>query len=117
VKRIDIGANLTDGMFRGEYNNKKVHLDDLVSVIKRARDVGVEKIIITSGNLKDVEESIKLALTDDCLYTTVGVHPTRCLEFESNPDQYLNSLMEVYKSAPTKFVAVGEFGLGRLLVF
>ena len=34
---VDIGANLTDGMFRGEYHGKKVHREDLARVLLRAR--------------------------------------------------------------------------------
>ena len=56
VPMIDIGANLLDPMFRGIYREKQKHEDDFNIMLQRAFDVGVEKIIITSGNK---EEAIK----------------------------------------------------------
>jgi len=33
--------------------------------------------MITAGTLSEIPHALKLAETDDCFYTTVGVHPTR----------------------------------------
>ena len=38
---IDVGANLTDGMFRGEYHGKTYHDPDLDVVLRRGWDAGV----------------------------------------------------------------------------
>lgn len=53
--------------------------------------------------------------TDD-LYSTVGVHPTRCSEFDAHPAgpaDYLARLLEIGQrgKAAGKIVAVGELGL------
>lgn len=37
---IDIGANLTDGMFQGLYHGKRYHAADLSQVLQRAYDAG-----------------------------------------------------------------------------
>ena len=103
---VDIGANLTDGMFRGEYHGKKVHREDLARVLLRARDAGVETVVVTAGTLEEAEEAVRLAETRDprggsgdvsvaaasesartpALFTTAGVHPTRCDAFEDSGD-------------------------------
>ena len=38
---IDIGANLTDGMFQGVYHGSRKHTADLKDVLQRAFDAGV----------------------------------------------------------------------------
>jgi TatD DNase family protein len=45
------------------------------------------------------------------LFTTVGCHPTRCLEFDENPTTYLTELKKTIESGSKKVVAVGECGL------
>jgi Tat protein secretion system quality control protein TatD with DNase activity len=60
---VDIGANLTDGMFRGEYHGKKYHREDLARVLTRARDAGVETVLVTAGTLEEAEEAVRLAET------------------------------------------------------
>jgi len=43
---VDIGANLTDRMFRGEYNGKAaVHPDDYAAVLDRAWAAGLHRIL------------------------------------------------------------------------
>ncbi|KAG0073576.1 TatD DNase, partial [Podila epicladia] len=63
-KLIDIGINLTDPMFRGIYRGKRLHTDDFVQVMQRARRAGVNQMIITAGNLKDCRHALDLARND-----------------------------------------------------
>lgn len=61
---LDIGANLTDAMYEGVYNGSKKHEPDLVHVLKRSWQVGLQKIIITGGSLSESEKSLELTSTD-----------------------------------------------------
>ncbi|XP_024389125.1 uncharacterized protein [Physcomitrium patens] len=115
LKLIDIGANLTDGMFAGWYHGKQCHSPDLVHVLQRAWDAGLTRIIVTGGSLKESKEALSLADSDGRLFCTVGVHPTRCTEFEKSGDseKHLQELLQLttYGVARGKVVAVGECGL------
>ena len=86
MKFIDIGANLTDTMYSGEYNGSSKHPPDLESVLQRAKSAGVVKMMVTGGNLEESRKAIDLAKSHpEILSATVGCHPTRCGEFSSHP--------------------------------
>ncbi|KAF0300625.1 putative deoxyribonuclease TATDN1 [Amphibalanus amphitrite] len=111
---IDIGANLTDAMYQGIYNGSTKHQPDLANVLERAWNVGLKKIIITAGRLEETQEALKLVKTDEeRLFTTVGVHPTRCGAFDDSgdPERHLNALRTLIEQNRRHVVAVGECGL------
>ncbi|XP_031632613.1 uncharacterized protein LOC116346608 isoform X2 [Contarinia nasturtii] len=111
MKFIDIGANLTDGMYKGIYNGSQKHPADLNMVLKRSWSNGLEKIIITVGTVTDTEDVVKIAKKDDRLFFTMGCHPTRCNEFKSDPDKYYAQLCAAIDENKDKVVAIGECGL------
>jgi TatD DNase family protein len=118
LKFIDIGANLLDEMYQGRYHGSDTayHPPDLDAVLQRSWGAGVDKIIITAGNLEEAKAALALARTHEKLYTTVGVHPTRCSEFDTypeGPDAYLAALKDVLTDGTRdgKIVAIGECGL------
>eukprot|EP00438_Fugacium_kawagutii_P033464 Skav230617 [mRNA] locus=scaffold1673:61693:62631:+ [translate_table: standard] len=112
---VDIGANMLDPMFQGIYREKERHPSDFPAVLSRAMSAGVGKLMVTAGTLQESREALKLCreVTGDSpeLCCTVGVHPTRCLEFEDDPESYLKQLLLVAKEAGDICAAVGECGL------
>eukprot|EP01080_Neovahlkampfia_damariscottae_P002684 gene2684-3880_t len=112
-KLIDIGANLTDPMFQGVYREKKYHDSDFDLMLKRSFSRGVQKIIVTAGSLEESKNSLELTEKYENLYTTVGVHPTRCDEFKENPKEHLSKLLKQCEIGMKnkKVVAIGEIGL------
>jgi len=111
MKYIDIGANLTDPMFQGMYNQTVKHPPDYNNVLQRAWQSGMDKIILTVGTITEADEALKFASEDDRLYITMGCHPTRCKEFEPNPDDYYRKLCSYIDNNKNKVVAIGECGL------
>jgi TatD DNase family protein len=60
---LDIGANLTDAVYKGIYHGSKKHEADLEVVLERAWNIGMQKIIITGGSLEESREALQLADT------------------------------------------------------
>ena len=148
---LDIGANLTDDMFLGQYGGKDRHPPDFHLMLSRSlkgytppattgprveacsasspTSPPCDRIIITAGNMEDVESSLNLATSiNECcderrVYTTVGVHPTRCSEIyapltkegaETDGKEYLLKMIALASGSinnKQSVVAVGELGL------
>ena len=58
---LDIGVNLTDTMYQGEYHGKTKHQPDLDKVLERSWQNGLEKMIITGGSLEDAKKALEVA--------------------------------------------------------
>ncbi|MEJ2514397.1 MAG: TatD family hydrolase [Gammaproteobacteria bacterium] len=93
---VDIGANLAHDSFD----------PDRSEVIRRARDAGVDQIIITGSSLASTRKAIELAAADEALYCTAGVHPHHASELDAG---HRASLLELARAPGV--VAVGECGL------
>jgi len=59
--RPKIGINLADPIFRGVYNGKQRHEEDLSDVVDRARQVGCNKLIVTGSSFKSSRDALALA--------------------------------------------------------
>ncbi|XP_011309418.1 putative deoxyribonuclease TATDN1 [Fopius arisanus] len=95
---IDVGANLT---------NKK-YSRDLDSVIQRAKDSGVQKIMVTGASIRSSKEALRLTrIYPGTLYSTAGVHPHDAKSWDD--DETLEEL-ETIANNP-ECVAIGECGL------
>jgi TatD DNase family protein len=107
-------------MFKGIYHGKRAHVPDLVSVLRRAQQLGIDHVMVTAGSLADIHEATLLIEQvsfefPGMLGTTVGVHPTRVSEFESHPTGPTAHLQEliglIRRHRELNIKAVGEFGL------
>jgi TatD DNase family protein len=98
---IDIGVNLTNKRFD----------KDLTEVIVRAKNKGVNQLIITGTNVDESEKGVALCQHyqqqfPNTLYTTVGVHPH---DADAVSENYLKDLSLLAKQPCVK--AIGECGL------
>lgn len=69
--------------------------------------------LMVSESRKNYVFSLNYPCVAEKLSCTIGVHPTRCSEFESSgdPDKYLQDLELLISSAGKKVAAFGECGL------
>ena len=125
MELVDVGANLTDGMFDGVYRGKRAHESDRSSVLRRAKEAGVRSIVVTAGSLEEARLASAMAVESagkggesgwPKLLATCGTHPTRCgefREFHDGPEAYMGELMAIAMEgkANGSIVAIGEFGL------
>ena len=79
---------------------------DLDEVISRAREAGVERIVVCGYDLASSREAIAIAERFEEVYATVGVHPHDAKSFDQDA---LRELEELSRSA--KVIAIGETGL------
>uniref|UniRef100_A0A2S2Q8V3 Deoxyribonuclease TATDN1 n=1 Tax=Sipha flava TaxID=143950 RepID=A0A2S2Q8V3_9HEMI len=94
---IDVGSNMV---------NKKFSRD-LESVLQRAKDSGVQKIIVPCTSLRTSKEALRLArIYPGALYSTAGIHPHEAKSWE---DCYYNELKDIAKNP--ECVAIGICGL------
>ena len=97
----DIGANLTDEMYKGVYHGKTKHEADLSDVLARSWDNGLTHMLITGGSCEDAQNAIQLAKTDGEEST-----PVRKITTTADSEKKIHSLhIHVYR--PT----LGDRGL------
>jgi len=78
----------------------------LDEVLYRAKESGVEYIIVPATDYESSIEVIQLAEDHDMLFAAVGIHPTQLKDFDENQ---LSEIERLCKHS--KVVAVGEIGL------
>ncbi len=80
--------------------------NDIDEVIKRARNDGIDYIIVPATDIKTAQQTIELCDKYDFIYGAAGVHPHDTKEWNSS---LLNEIKELAKHK--KIVAIGEIGL------
>nr|CAG4637103.1 EOG090X080R [Ceriodaphnia reticulata]SVE73001.1 EOG090X080R [Ceriodaphnia reticulata] len=94
---VDIGANLTNSKYSR----------DLDSVVERAKDAGVRKIMVTGASVQCSKEALRLTrLYPGMLYSSAGVHPH---DAKTWTDDCYDIIKEL--ASNPECVAVGECGL------
>lgn len=81
-------------------------LHNAENVVKKAFDVGVERIITVGIDLDDSKTAVNLASKFANVYATAGVHPHDC---ESYIDSDCKAFLELVENK--KVLAIGEIGL------
>jgi len=84
------------------------YAQDLSAVLERAREAGVQKIIVIggAGPLSSNEAALRLAHSYPALFATIGMHPHDAKDVGEEDFLHLRELLE-----DSKVVAVGETGL------
>ena len=80
--------------------------EDREEVIRRAREAGVDRIIIPAIDLRSCQQALALADCHAGLYVAVGVHPNSCGDFSPSMLGEMRRLSH-HKQA----IAIGEIGL------
>ena len=80
--------------------------DDLDEVIQRARDSGVDFILVPATDLATAREVINLTEKYDMIYGAVGIHPHDTKDWDPSLLNEIESL-----ASQKKIVAIGEIGL------
>lgn len=79
---------------------------DLDSVLERAAEAGVKKIVCVGASLEGSVSSLKLAKIFHHIYATAGIHPHDAKDASANAFSDIRKLLN-----EDKIVAVGEVGL------
>lgn len=80
--------------------------DDLDAVVLRAKEFGVEKIVVPSVDRSSFEKIIEIADMYEGVYCALGIHPTEAQE--ANEKDY-DDIIKL--ASHKKVVAIGECGL------
>ena len=80
--------------------------DDLDEVIQRAKDSGVDFILVPATDLATAKEVINLIEKYDMIYGAVGIHPHDTKDWDPSLLNEIESL-----ASHKKIVAIGEIGL------
>ena len=86
--------------------NDEILFKDLDNVISRAKQAGVEKMVVVGWDKMSSELAIKIAEQYDFIYAIIGFHPENIFDIN---DEILYKTLNLYKHP--KVVGIGEIGL------
>jgi TatD DNase family protein len=88
------------------------HLDheplysDLINVIKRSKEVGIEKLLTISTSFKSFSKIKEIVISDEIIYGSIGIHP-----HETNEDTISSEFIVKNLKENKKIIGIGETGL------
>lgn len=94
------------------YIDTHVHLnadqyeEDVEAVIERAREAGVEKMVVIGFDRKTINKAMELAERHPFIYVVIGWHPVDAIDCTEEDLVWIESL-----AAHPKVVGIGETGL------
>jgi TatD DNase family protein len=80
--------------------------EDIKEVIQRAKDEGVEKIVVVGFDRPTIEKAMELIERYEFIYAAIGWHPVDAIDMKDEDLVWIKEL-----SAHPKVVAIGEMGL------
>tara|TARA_B100001063_G_scaffold210756_1_gene208640 strand:- start:481 stop:1239 length:759 start_codon:yes stop_codon:yes gene_type:complete len=81
-------------------------ISNLTNVIKRSKDVGIEKLLTISTSFKSFSKIKEIVKKDDIIYGTIGIHPHESGKDRINSKEIIKNLDE-----NKKIIGIGETGL------
>ena len=69
-------------------------LSDLTNVIKRSKDIGIEKLLTISTSLESFSRIKKIINEDDIIFGTIGVHPHETNNVKITSDFIVKNIKE-----------------------
>ncbi len=88
------------------------HLDheplksDLSNIIKRSKDVGIEKLLTISTSIESFQKIKDIINEDEIIFGTIGIHPHET----DNNEISIDYIVKNFKENP-KIIGIGETGL------
>ncbi len=88
------------------------HLDheqinsDLSNVIKRSKDVGIEKLLTISTSFESFKKIKDIIIEDEIIFGTIGIHPHETYSNEISVEEIVRNFDE-----NPKIIGIGETGL------
>lgn len=86
--------------------NAEQFKEDIEEVIKRAKEAGVDHMVVVGFDRPTITKAIELVETYDFLYAAVGWHPVDAIDMREEDLAWIESL-----ASHRKVVAIGEMGL------
>ena len=81
-------------------------LNDLINIIKRSKNAGIEKLLTISTTIESFERIKKIIKIDEMIYGTIGVHPHECGDHSITSDYIVKNL-----NKNPRIIGIGETGL------